>query len=436
MSNLQDLAAEAYIFAVPLVYNLDQMKKSVEEGFGVLPAVPYNQFSYGQKLTDASDKFVTTNNDTVYNNAQLDLSAGPVLFEIPDMGDRYSVFQFVDAWTNNFAYIGQRSIGGNGGKFVITSADYEGELPEGYTQITTPTRFMEIVGRIAVTDEADLQNVKALQANLHLYQMNKEAKPAGIPTATGDNDMIFWNKFKAYFNESHYAERYQPLIDKYSTLGIFDGNISDDAKQALLAAPKTGQQQIKHLLENVPFPVENGWQKDFHVFDYNFDYFELGSLDTDEWKLPHSNEKELVQANFIRAAAALGGLWGNQGFEAVYLPIYVDSDNNQLNGSHDYEVHFEQTPPTNAFWSVTMYNTTGFTLVENPIDRYSIGDRTKGIKYDEDGGLTIRISHKEPQDDANWLPSPDADFRPVLRVYLPTEDVINGTYHFPAIKKI
>lgn len=87
MSNLQDLAAEAYIFAVPLVYNLDQMKKSVEEGFGVLPAVPYNQFSYGQKLTDASDKFVTTNNDTVYNNAQLDLSAGPVLLEIPDMGD-------------------------------------------------------------------------------------------------------------------------------------------------------------------------------------------------------------------------------------------------------------------------------------------------------------------------------------------------------------
>ncbi|SUP52896.1 Uncharacterised protein [Weissella viridescens] len=156
------------------------------------------------------------------------------------------------------------------------------------------------------------------------------------------------------------------MIDKYSTLGIFDGNISDDAKQALLAAPKTGQQQIKHLLENVPFPVENGWQKDFHVFDYNFDYFELGSLDTDEWKLPHSNEKELVQANFIRAAA-LGGLWGNQGFEAVYLPIYVDSDNKQLNGSHDYEVHFEQTPPTNAFWSVTMYNTTGFTLVETQL---------------------------------------------------------------------
>lgn len=131
MSNLQDLAAEAYIFAVPLVYNLDQMKKSVEEGFGVLPAVPYNQFSYGQKLTDASDKFVTTNNDTVYNNAQLDLSAGPVLLEIPDMGDRYYVFQFVDAWTNNFAYIGRRSIGGNGGKFVITSADYEGNYLRG-----------------------------------------------------------------------------------------------------------------------------------------------------------------------------------------------------------------------------------------------------------------------------------------------------------------
>ena len=40
--------------------------------------------------------------------AQLDLSVGPLRLEVPDTGGRYYVLQFVDAWTNNIAYVGTR----------------------------------------------------------------------------------------------------------------------------------------------------------------------------------------------------------------------------------------------------------------------------------------------------------------------------------------
>jgi hypothetical protein len=70
-------------------------------------------------------------------------------------------------------------------------------------------------------------------------------------------------------------------------------------------------------------------------------------------------------------------------------------------------------------------------MVANPIDRYSIGDRTPGVVYESDGSLIIIISHDEPGEPtarANWLPSPPGDFRPVLRMYEPQPAVPDGTY--------
>ncbi len=61
-----------------------------------------------------------------------------------------------------------------------------------------------------------------------------------------------------------------------------------------------------------------------------------------------------------------------------------------------------------------MYDLPDFYLVANPIDRYSIGDRTPGLLYGDDGALTIVVQHDEPSgadDRANWLPTPAGPFR-------------------------
>ena len=49
-----------------------------------------------------------------------------------------------------------------------------------------------------------------------------------------------------------------------------------------------------------------------------------------------------------------------------------------------------------------------YNLVANPINRYSIGNRTPCLKKDPDGGLTIYIQHESPGADkeSNWLPAP------------------------------
>jgi hypothetical protein len=85
-----------------------------------------------------------------------------------------------------------------------------------------------------------------------------------------------------------------------------------------------------------------------------------------------------------------------------------------------------------------MYDTPDFFLVDNPIDRYSIGDRTPGLRTHNDGSLTIVMQAEEPSEPerrANWLPTPTGAFRPILRMYEPDGAVFDGQYELPPITR-
>ena len=102
---------------------------------------------------------------------------------------------------------------------------------------------------------------------------------------------------------------------------------------------------------------------------------------------------------FDRAAGALEGLFVHDREEAVYFSTYEDGDANLFDGRNAYVLHFDkdEIPPTlkNGFWSITMYGT-NFQLVKNPINRFSIGDRTPGLAYNADGSLDILIQATAP----------------------------------------
>ncbi len=93
-------------------------------------------------------------------------------------------------------------------------------------------------------------------------------------------------------------------------------------------------------------------------------------------------------------------------------------------------------PPVDSFWSLGMYGI-DLNLVANPIDRYSIGDRTAGLKKDADGGLTLWLQSEAPDGDAaaNWLPAPtEGEWFVILRMYLPRPEVIDATWECPPIE--
>jgi hypothetical protein len=106
---------------------------------------------------------------------------------------------------------------------------------------------------------------------------------------------------------------------------------------------------------------------------------------------------------------------------------------------HAYELRFArgQGLQVGAFWSLTMYRRSDCLFVANPIGRYSIGDRTPGLKREPDGSLVIRIQSRDPGPAYNWLPSPDGDlFYVVLRLYQPGADHLEFRYAYPPLCRV
>jgi hypothetical protein len=127
--------------------------------------------------------------------------------------------------------------------------------------------------------------------------------------------------------------------------------------------------------------------------------------------------------------------------EALYPLAWRDAQGAALSGAHRYQLRFApgQLPPVDAFWSITMYDARDYMLVDNPIDRYAIGDRTPGLRADADGGLTLHIGHAPLPDAAaraNWLPAPAGAFYLCLRAYVPRPEMIDGRYALPPLVRI
>ncbi|MFG5407169.1 DUF1254 domain-containing protein [Piscinibacter sakaiensis] len=123
-----------------------------------------------RKLGPGDREVVSPNNDTLYSNAWLDLSAGPVLIHSPDFGSRYWTLGLLDAWTNPFAYVGRRSTGSRPQCTLMHGPDGPGRVPPGVSQvIAAPGHDVWIIGRILADDSAaDLAEVHALQDALAL----------------------------------------------------------------------------------------------------------------------------------------------------------------------------------------------------------------------------------------------------------------------------
>jgi hypothetical protein len=94
-------------------------------------------------------------------------------------------------------------------------------------------------------------------------------------------------------------------------------------------------------------------------------------------------------------------------------------------------------PPVNGFWSLSIYQLSDLQLVDNAIDRYSIGDRTEGLRYNDDGSLTIVLQQQQPEDDKlNWMPVPAGNFAAIMRLYEPSEAALDNSYLLPRIEDI
>jgi hypothetical protein len=143
----------------------------------------------------------------------------------------------------------------------------------------------------------------------------------------------------------------------------------------------------------------------------------------------------------LRALITAIGLGANLPQDAIYPVGAVDADGKPFDAANSYVLRFPagQLPPTDGFWSLTMYDDQYF-FVPNPLDRYTLSARNPLAKnVDGSVDLYLQAESPGPAKEANWLPTPkNGKFIPMLRLYWPKEtppSILDGTWKPPAIQK-
>ncbi|MFE7779715.1 DUF1254 domain-containing protein [Streptomyces nigrescens] len=425
-------AVKAYVYGYPLVLAraTEQVSTNVRKPDPATLRAPVNQFAKADRTPGPEfHTVVAPNVDTLYTSAWLDLKKGPIVLHVPDTKGRYFMMPMLSAWTDVFASPGTRTTGSSAGDFAITGPGWHGRLPAGVKQIKSPTRTAWIIGRTQFDGPSDLPAVKALVRHYTLKPLRDYGHhhtpppghvdptvPATSPAArvAGMDAQTFFSQLASAMATNPPAKKDAPMVATLARLGIVPGKPFDiNAKgpataQALRQAVPAAQKQIQAALATSGNDV-NGWRVSLNLGDYGTNYM-------------------------LRATTAWQGLGANRPQDAVYPIVRTDSRGKPLTGAKRYVLHFApgQTPPVKAFWSLTMYDPSGF-LVRNPINRYEVGHAAKPTR-NPDGSTDIYIQHDAPAGkQSNWLPAPSGRFSMILRMYRPKSSVLDGTWSPPSV---
>ncbi|NIV37911.1 MAG: DUF1254 domain-containing protein, partial [Anaerolineae bacterium] len=97
--------------------------------------------------------------DTLYCRAFLDLTAEPIILQIPATGDRPYWFPIGDIYHNLNASLSWDTVGGSGGAFALCPPGFEGLMPAGVERVDVRTPYIWMIGRYYVSGVDDVPAV-------------------------------------------------------------------------------------------------------------------------------------------------------------------------------------------------------------------------------------------------------------------------------------
>jgi hypothetical protein len=420
------IAKDAYIFNYPLVMMyrtmylqaIDTKSKSYSGGFG--------QWLHLGTSSPKDTDIVSPNNDSPYSYAWVDLRAEPWVVTLPKIEkSRFYTSQWDDLWGFVLDNPGSVEDGNAGVTVLLASPTWKGKLPKGVKRVIQgDSSFLGTLTRTQLIDPKDLPNVEKIQKQYKLQPLSTYlGKPAPEPATAiewkpwkngVETTDEFWDYVNFLLKFTTPNPQDKPVLDKMAKIGL--GSNASKPSAEIRAAMQQGMQDALAELKKASK----------HIADPSL--FFRSRKDTDK-------------DYFDRALGVMVGIFGNVKKVSVYFAVAKDDQGELFDGSKgDYTITFtaDQIPPAKNFWSWTMYKLPQRWLVDNPINRYSIGSATAEMKKTKDGSITIYFQAKSPGKDkeSNWLPAPEGPFWLVLRTYGPGKSILDKTWKMPPVKQV
>lgn len=428
----------AYIWGWPMVSMINRrtaLTAVPEPGLrgGFLPNAPVGSICMMTDYIAPTQRFVAcTNQDVLYGFGFGDLDKQPVVFQIPDFGDRFWVAAVWNHRTDSVVELGKQYATAPG-FYAVLGPHWEGELPDGITaSFRCDTALAAFCPRVFIEDTAeDRAAIAELIPQVNVYPLDefdgtmRDHDWAGVPhfpaPAPQGSAEIRWVDPDTYFDQlGEVLDEVPPqpgeqaIYDQFRSLLSAATNDASVKELLIEAARETEEQVITPLLE------------------WKFNGAQAGN----GWYSP-TNNSQFGTDYLTRTAIARSNMFENAPHETKYIFTDTDSEGVQLDGLQEYTVTFAagELPPVDGFFSLTLYNAEHF-YHENDLGRYSLGTKNLDLVYGADGSLVITVAHAAPTQapQSNWLPSPQGHFSLYIRAYWPRQAVLDATWLPPTVR--
>ena len=316
----------------------------------------------------------------------------------------------------------------------MVGPNWNGTVPDGINAVCrSQTDLGAIFPRVFQDDTPeDKAAIQPLLSQVMVYPLTEFdgkmktkdwTKTPSFPAAGGGRGETKWVIPEKFFDQLPVVmKEIPPLPGEESLYGmmqsVLDAAAKDPAvKETLVRTAVAAEEElIKPLFEfrNNGRPVGNGWPSPPNGARWGTDYLS-------------------------RAATARSNMYDNAPEETRYIYTDFDSSGERLTGANRYTVTFAKggLPPVNGFWSLTLYNKEHL-FEPNRLNQFSLGTKSKSLKYNEDGSLTLHYQHESPGADreSNWVPAPKDEFSLYIRAYWAKAEILDGTWMPPKVERV
>ncbi len=421
---VSEIARFAYFWAWPLVnvFNryiaFKRVRRPILVG-GIAPVAPINHVAMLHDYIGWKQRYIACpSQDLIYGFGILDLAREPVVVQVPDFGKRYWVYQATDLRTDGFANLGTM-YGTKPGFYLLSGPDWDGKAPSGIAaSFRGSTNVATLIPRVFQEDDkADNEVLQPLIQEIAVYPLSefdgkvKTRDWSSLPSLPwiklGEEEWK-WVDPATFFDilpEVLDAARPLPGEEALYALvrSVLDAAAVDKTLRKVLkdAAAEADETLVKPLLQfrNFGIPLPDNWTTVINSAEFGTDYY-------------------------TRTAVAKSNIFINRPRETRYFYQDLDMRGGRLTGTGRYTITFKETPPVKGFWSITLYNRQHF-FATNALNRFSLGTKSKGLRFEPDGSLVIHVQNEPPTDDklSNWLPAPPDEFSLYIRVYWPLDEL-------------
>ena len=427
-------ATQFYVWGYAYLNNL-----GAEKGFARMGG-DERSFYIFDKRVQPQHILMTANSEVIYSWSRfVDLSKGPVVFEVPPRAQGH----FWDMSTRTYADVGGLGAdAGEGGKYLMVTADYDEPIPEGYFEVRNEYSSRITLGiRTFPASEGSIEAAVDLSSQTRWYYLfEADDPPENSRVFIGDRPYSQdWPKDEEAF--AWLAEVFEmdtvpasglAHLGNMRRLGIEKGRPfapDERARSILRRAAKTGEAMVLSMAFRNRLGAEVYDDRQYsRIFLNESSVFFPGPYEEVEERAGAWHQ--LIGQQFAHVPAT-------PGVGIFFVTAFRDADGNPLIGSNTYRLRVPKDVPVAQFWQIPVYEVGTRSMINTDQGRSTLSGGDE-LRRNDDGSVDLYFGPEAPDGfEQNWIKTiPGEGWFTLPRLYSPLEPILDKTWEWNDIERL